>query len=89
MSTTIVARHKVGDINIWLKGHEDRLRIFGPAITGLKTFQDQDDPNSVVIVMEVTDMEKFGAIMGDPNTQDAKDRHTVLEPITISMQVDL
>ena len=89
MSTTIVARHKVKDINLWLKGHEDRLRIFGPAISGLKTFQDQDDPNSVIIVMEVTDMEKFGAIMSDPNTQDAKDRHTVLEPITISMQVDL
>ena len=89
MNTTIVARHKVGDINKWLKGHEDRLRIFGPAITGLKTFQDQDDPNSVILVMEVTDMEKFGAIMNDPKTQDAKDRHTVLEPITISMQVDL
>jgi hypothetical protein len=89
MSTTIVARHKVGNINIWLKGHEDRLRIFGPAITGFKTFQDQDDPNSVILVMEVTDMEKFGAIMSDPNTQDAKDRHTVLEPVIISMQVDL
>ncbi len=89
MSTTIVARHKVGNINIWLKGHEDRLRIFGPAITGFKTFQDQDDPNSVILVMEVTDMEKFGAIMNDPNTQEAKDRHTVLEPVTISMQVDL
>ena len=89
MGKTIVARHKVKDINKWLKGHEDRLRIFGPAISGLKTFQDQDDPNSVILVMEVTDMDKFGAIMNDPKTQDAKDRHTVLEPITISMQVDL
>jgi hypothetical protein len=65
------------------------MQIFAPAISGFTTFQDQDDPNSVMLVLEVTDMEKFGAIMNDPNTQDAKDRHTVLEPITISMQVDI
>ena len=89
MEKTIVARHKVKDIDIWLKGHEDRMRIFAPAISGFKTFQDQDDPNSVMLVINVTDMEKFGAIMNDPKTQDAKDRHTVLEPITMSMEVDL
>ena len=89
MSKTIVARHKVKDINIWLKGHEERMQIFAPAISGFKTFQDQDDPNSVMLVIKVTDMEKFGAIMYDPKTQDAKERHTVLEPITMSMQVDL
>ena len=89
MDNTIVARHKVKDINIWLKGHKERMQIFAPAISGFKTFQDQDDPNSVMLVIKVTDMEKFGAIMNDPKTQDAKDRHTVLEPITMSMQVDL
>jgi hypothetical protein len=34
-------------------------------------------------------MEKFGAILNDPNLQKVKDRHTVLEPIIISMPVDL
>lgn len=89
MDTTIVARHKVKDINIWLNGHEERMQLFGPAISSFKTFQDQDDPNSVLLVIEVTDIEKFGAIMNDAKTQDAKDRHTVLEPVTLSMQVDL
>jgi len=89
MDKTIVVRHKVGDIETWLRGHEDRVNIFTPAVSSFKTFQDQDDPKSVVIVMEVTDMEKFGAILNDPKTQEAKDRHTVLEPITMSMQVDL
>ena len=84
---TVVVRHKVGDFATWLKGHEDRMRIFAPAVSSFKTFQDQDDPKSVVLVLEVTDMEKLGAIMNDPNIQEAKDRHTVKDPILLSMPV--
>jgi len=84
---TVVVRHKVGDFATWLKGHEDRMRIFAPAVSSFKTFQDQDDPKSVVLVLEVTDMEKLGAIMNDPNVQEAKDRHTVKDPILLSMPV--
>jgi hypothetical protein len=88
---TIVVRHKVGDINAWLKGHQDRVKIFAPAISGFKTFQDTDDPKSVVMVIEVTDMGKLEAIMKDPKVmQDiAKKKHTVLEPIIMSMPVKL
>jgi hypothetical protein len=39
------------------------------------------------LVIEVTDMAKLGAIMNDPNLQEAKDRHTVKEPIILSMPV--
>ena len=63
------------------------MNIFAPAISSFKTFQDQDDPKSVVLVLEVTDMEKLQAIMTDPNIQEAKDRHTVKEPILLSTQV--
>ena len=85
--TTLVTRHRVKDFETWLKGHEDRVNVFAPAVSSFKTFQDQGDPNSVVIVMEVTDMEKLGAILNDPKIQEAKDRHTVLEPIILSMEV--
>ena len=84
---TVVVRHKVDDIETWLKGHQERVQLFAPAVSSFKTFQDQDDPKSVVIVLEVTDMEKLGAIINDPKNQEAKDRHTVKEPIIISMQV--
>jgi hypothetical protein len=84
---TVIVRHKVGDFETWLKGHEDRVNIFAPAVSSFKTFQDQDDPKSVVLVLEVTDMEKLGAIMTDPIVQEAKDRHTVVEPILLSMPV--
>ncbi len=86
---TVVVRHKVGDFETWLKGHQDRVNLFAPAVSGFKTFQDQDDPKSVVLVLEVTDMEKLGAIMTDPNVQEAKDRHTVQDPILLSMEVSV
>jgi hypothetical protein len=86
---TVVIRHKVGDIDAWLKGHQDRVSLFAPAVTGFKTFQDTDDPKSVVLVVDVTDLEKLGAIIHDPKNQHFKDSHTVLEPITMSMPVEL
>jgi hypothetical protein len=89
MGKTIVVSHKVGDIKAWLKGHEGRVKLFAPAVSGFKTFQDANDPKSVSMVLEVTDMEKLGAIINDPKNKEAKDKHTVLEPITMSMPVDL
>jgi len=38
---------------------------------------------------EVTYMEKIGAIMNDPANDEIKSRHTVIEPITLSMQVEV
>jgi len=89
MKQTVVTRHKVGDFNTWLKGHQDRLDVFGPAMSDLKTFQDADNPNSVVLIMEITDMDKFQAILNDPSTAVLKTKHTVLDPITVSMQVEV
>ncbi|MGI8600840.1 MAG: hypothetical protein ACR2KB_16420 [Chitinophagaceae bacterium] len=86
---TIVVRHKVGDIDTWLKGHQDRVELLAPAVSGFKTFKDADDPKSVVLVIEVTDVELLGAIINDPKNKDVKDRHTVLEPIIMSLPVDL
>ncbi len=86
---TIVVRHKVGDIDAWLKGHQERVELFAPAVSGFKTFQDANDPTSVVLVVEVTDMEKLAAIMQDPQNDKTKAKHTVLEPILMSVPVEL
>lgn len=86
---TIVVRHKVGDFDTWLKGHEDRERLFAPAVSGFKTFQDQDDPLTVVMILDVTDMDRLMAIMNDPKNKDVKERHTVKEPIIVSLPVDV
>ena len=85
---TVVTRHKVGDIDKWMQGQQDRLDIFEPAISSLKAFQDVNDTHSVVLVIEVTNMELFHEILNDPKTQVFKDKHTVLEPIIVSMEID-
>ena len=64
-------------------------RIICASSISFKTFQDSYDPTSVVMVVEVTDLEKLGAIMNDSNNKAAKDRHAVLEPIIVSMQVQV
>ena len=86
---TVVVRHKVGNFETWLKGHEERQSLFEPAVSGFTTFQDANDPTSVALVLEVTDMDKLGAIINDPKNQEVKDRHTVIEPIIVSMQVEI
>ena len=86
---TYVFRHKVGDIDAWLKGHADREMLFAPASNGFRTFQDADDPNSILLVVDTDDIEKLGAIINDPKNKHIKDLHTVLEPITMSVEVKL
>jgi hypothetical protein len=88
---TIVIRHKVGDFDTWLKGHQERVDIFSKFGNGFKTFRDVDDPNSIVLVAEVDDMEGLQATLSDPEVmvKVAKEKHTVLEPITLSMPVEV
>jgi hypothetical protein len=82
---TVIIRHKVGDFDTWARGRQDRMDLFGPVTTGLQEFRDTDDPNSVVLVAEVTDMDKLNAMMQDPGVQKKKDEHTVIDPLIISM----
>ena len=86
---TVVIRHKVGNFDTWLKGHQDRVEIFSKFGSGFQTFQDVNDPNSIVLVADVTDMEGLQATMANPDIMEkiAKEKHTVLEPITVSSQV--
>lgn len=84
---TVVVRHKVGNFDTWLKGHQDRVNSFSPMVSSFKTFQDADDSNSICMVMEVNDMEKLYEMMNDPKTIPLKNKHTVIDPITVSMQV--
>ena len=88
---TIVIRHKVGDFNTWLNGHQDRVDLFSKFASGFQTFQDTNDPNSIVLVADIFDMEGMQALMGNREVMEkvAKEKHTVLEPITVSMPVDV
>ena len=84
---TVIVRHKVGNFDTWLKGHQDRVDVFKPAVTSFKTFRDQGDPNAIVMVLEVSDMDKLMSLMSDPKLQKFKDKYTVIDPIEVSLQV--
>jgi hypothetical protein len=84
---TVIIRHKVGNFDTWLKGHQDRVNAFSPLVTSFKTFRDTNDPNSIAMVMEVTDLDKLAEMTKDPKLQPFKDKHTVIEPITVSIEV--
>ena len=88
---TVVIRHKVGNFDTWLKGHQDRVELFSKFGTGFNTFQDIDDPNSIVIVAEISDLEGMQALMNNREVMEnvAKEKHTVIEPIKVSMPVDV
>jgi len=84
---TVIIRHKVGDFDTWIKGHRDRDEIFSSATSGFQEFRDTDDPNSVVLVLQVSDMDKLNTIISDPEVQKKKEEHTVIDPLIISMPV--
>ena len=84
---TVIIRHKVGNIDTWLKGHQDRVDSFSSFVSGFKEFQDTDDPTSVALVLEVTDMDKMAETINDPKVQEKKVAHTVIDPLIISMPV--
>ncbi|HEX6846723.1 MAG TPA: hypothetical protein VF144_07080, partial [Chitinophagaceae bacterium] len=63
---TVVIRHKVGNFNTWLQGHQDRVELFSKFASGFQTFQDTEDPNSVVLVAEVFDPAGMQAVMSNP-----------------------
>ena len=86
---TIIVRHKVGDFDTWLKGHQDRVDLFSKFATGFQTFQDTNDPNSIGLVADVVDLDGMQSIMSNSEIMEkiAKEKHTVIEPITVSMPV--
>lgn len=68
---TIVAHHRVKDQKHWLASPK-REEFFGPiGVTNIRTFINPTDPTSVALMMDVPDMEKFGAAMQSKGAADA------------------
>jgi len=88
---TVVIRHRVGNIDKWLKGHQDRVELFSKFASGFETFQDTNDPNSVVLVAEVFDFDAMQAVMSNQEVMEkiAREKHTVLDPIIVSLPVNV
>lgn len=86
---TIVVRHRVGDFCTWIHAHKERAEIFGQACSSFKMFQDVDEPKSVVLVFETDEPGKLAAMMEDPGFTELKTSHTVIDPIVVSVEVNV
>ena len=61
--------------------------MLGQACSSFKTFQDVDDPNSIVLVIETDQPGKLAAMVDDPKNAAGKASHPVLEPTIVSAEV--
>ena len=85
--TTVVATHGVGNMDTWLAGGDERATMFKEFCTGYRVFR-HGDKAQVSLVWESADLDKMKATLSSPEAAEAKARHTVLDPIEISVEVD-
>jgi hypothetical protein len=83
----VIATHAVGDMSTWLAGGSERAEIFKPFCSGYRVYRHKNG-NRVAIVWENADMPKLEAALTHPDTQKAKDRHTVIDPIDVYVEVE-
>ncbi len=85
---TLIGRHTVKDFAAWKSFEEERKsNILANGATAVRTFQDVDNPNSVLLLIDVEDMEKFEALMTSERAKDAQERHGVIGPVILSREV--
>ena len=74
--TTLIGIHEVKDgkrwAKAWQKGPGSRHEMFAKAgVTASRTFRDPENPNSVGVLFDVADMEKFQTFMGSDEAKRA------------------
>jgi hypothetical protein len=85
--TTVVAAHKVGDMETWLKGGEVRKALFKSFCSSYRIFR-HATKNEVCLVWNGVDLAKMKAAMSSPETAAGKAKHTVIDPIEIYIEID-
>jgi len=86
--TAVVVTHAVGNIDTWLKGGADRKELFAKFCSSYRIFRHPDEASRVSIVCENVDLAKLKATMETAETNAAKAKHTVIDPIEIYIEVD-
>ena len=84
---TLIGYHDVKDKDHWLASPK-RQEFFGPlGVTNIRTFVDPDNSNRVAVMMDVADMDAFGAAMQSDDAADAMAYDGVL-PETLVILVE-
>jgi hypothetical protein len=83
----VIATHAVGNMDTWLAGGAERAEIFKQFSSGYRIYRHPKE-NKVALVWENADLQKLEAALAHPDTEKAKSRHTVLEPVDIYVEVE-
>ena len=84
---TVIGYHDVKDKDHWLASPK-REEFFGPlGVTNIRTFVNPENPTRVGVLMDVADMDAFGAAMQTEAAAEAMDYDGVL-PETLVILVE-
>jgi hypothetical protein len=71
----------------WLAGGEERKEMFKTFSSSYRIYRHHKE-NKIAIVWENVDMQKFEAVLKNPETDKAKAKHTVREPGEMYVEVE-
>jgi hypothetical protein len=83
----VIATHAVGNMETWLAGGEERAEIFRQFSSAYRVYRHPEE-SKVAIVWDNADLQKLEAALAHPDTEKAKARHTVREPIDVYIEVE-
>ena len=83
----VIATHAVGNMETWLAGGAERAEIFKQFCSAYRVYRHAKE-NKVALVWENANLQKLEAALTHPDTEMAKSRHTVLEPVDIYVEVE-
>ncbi|MHA1565828.1 MAG: hypothetical protein ACTSX7_11000 [Alphaproteobacteria bacterium] len=85
--TTVVATHAVGNMDTWLGGGDVRKALFANFCSSYRIFR-HTDGDRVSLVWEGVDLEKMQALLSSTESEAAKAKHTVIDPIEVYIEID-
>lgn len=85
--TTVVFTHAVGNIDTWLAGGSNRNSVFAKFCSSYRIFR-HTDANRISIVCENVDLPNMKTTLSTSETEAAKVKDTVIDPVEIYIEVD-
>ena len=83
----VIATHGVGNMDTWLAGGDERAALFTQFCSGYRIYRHPTE-SKVALVWEDADLQKLEAVLTHPDTEQAKSRHTVREPVDMYVEVE-
>lgn len=83
----VIATHAVGNMDTWLAGGEDRAQLFKQFASAYRIYR-HPSASRVALVWENVDLQKLDSVLKSRETEQAKARHTVLDPVDIFVEVE-